>query len=183
MQCIIFLDTEGLPIQELAALEMNIITCEIVDSYHDFAHEYTDDSFARKHVHGLNPKHFSKKGFPLEADLLNDFRKWLESKRYTRIFAHAPGTERKAFNNELIITNLDLPMWTVRRYEPYHVMAKSFKDNMVALAGKRCSKKAHSFYEVPPYGKGSLESYQAKLEHEFHCALYDAYELYLAYLY
>ena len=69
---------EGSPAQEVAALEINRWTNEIVDVFHAFAFTEEDDSFARKHIHGLNKSYLKAKGFPNEASLLAILKIWLE---------------------------------------------------------------------------------------------------------
>ena len=179
MQCFIFLDTEGTPIQELAALAVDVKTHEVIGSYHKFAKtDFVTDSSARTHVHGLNPFYLSRYGLSSEALLIKDFKCWLNSKNYKAIFANAPQKEQEALSLEII--SFDLPKWVDRRNLPSHKMANSFKDRCVALGGNHCSQAAHHYYKSPPFSRSS--SYPAKLEHGFHCAFYDAVELYFYYL-
>lgn len=179
MQSIIFIDSEGESVQELAAIEVDINTLEIVDSYHAFAKSATDDTFARCYVHGLNPILLDDEGFTSENELISHFKTWLSKKPHVAIFGHAPQRERKLL--KLNIIDMFLDKWIERKDQPSHKISKVFKDHMVSIAGKRCSHHAHSWYRSPP-AKTNVQTYMAKLEHGFHCALYDAYELYLCYL-
>ena len=179
MQSIIFIDSEGDTIQELAAIEVDRTSNEIKDSYLEFARNETDDCFSRVHIHGLSTSHLQKVGFSSEAELIVDFKRWIDTKPYVAIYANNPRRECSMLNAE--IKDITLPSWAERRKKPYHRIAKIFKDHMIPLAGKRCSHSAHSMYHSPPPSK-TRETYFAKMEHEFHCGLYDVYELYLCYL-
>ena len=179
MQSIIFIDSEGETIQELAAIEVDRMTLEIKDSYHAFAQSEINDSFSRYYVHGLNANFLRHNGFPCEADLIQNFKSWLDSKPHVALFGQNPHRESKVLNVK--INDMTLGSWSKRRYEPWHRMVKRFKDHMVAFAGKRCSHAAHSSFRKPP-DCSSFMTYVAKMEHGFHCALYDAFELYLYYL-
>ena len=45
---------EGSPIQELAALEIDRNTNEIVDVFHAYAYTEDEDKLTRKYIHGLD---------------------------------------------------------------------------------------------------------------------------------
>ena len=81
LQSIIFIDSEGDTIQELAAIEIDSKSKEIKDSYLAFARNETDDSFSRLHVHGLSPFYLAEHGFSCEAELIKDFQSWIETKK------------------------------------------------------------------------------------------------------
>ena len=77
---IIFIDMEGTSVQELSAIQMNAETQQIIDVYHAHACSSHLDSWARKHIHGLNPVFLSKNGFPNEDSLIANFKQWLSGK-------------------------------------------------------------------------------------------------------
>ena len=120
-----------------------------------------------------------KNGLPSETDLINDFKAWIRQKPYVMLFANNPGKERKVLN--LNISDMPLLQWSERRWEASHKIALKFKQNMVAIAGKRCSTRAHDAFTCSITSKNYLTA-AAKREHGFHCALYDVFELYLYYL-
>ena len=63
-QVILFFDAEGIPIQELSALVMDISKCCIIAVYHEHAYCPPNiDRWARYHVHGLNPSLLKRIGF------------------------------------------------------------------------------------------------------------------------
>ena len=77
MSHVIFVDTEGNPVQELAAICIND-TSDIIDTYLQYCRcSFSDDLYARKHVHGLNPVFLERKGFHCTSDLLHDFMFWI----------------------------------------------------------------------------------------------------------
>ena len=86
----VFMDTEGTPTQELAALLVDD-QWRIVDTYHAFAAcKTTDDTFSRRHLHGLEIHILYSIGFPNEAALLFDFLRWAASKKVDTFFANDP---------------------------------------------------------------------------------------------
>ena len=116
MQSIIFIDSEGDTIQELAAIEVDRMTLEIKDSYHAFARGEIDDSFSRYYIHGLNIRFLNENGFPCEAELIKDFQKWLDSKPHVALFANNPHRENKILTDK--VNDLTLVSWSKRKYEP-----------------------------------------------------------------
>ena len=93
-----FVDTEGEPIQELAAIEMDTKTCEIKDVFHNFANCTEPDSYSRLHIHGLNTKYLEKNGFPTEGSLIIAFKQWLQRKRVVKIVANSVYKEVQALS-------------------------------------------------------------------------------------
>ena len=61
------MDTEGSPIQELAAIEVNRRTYAIMDVFHGFALTDEPDAFARDHIHGLNKDYIKTQALPSEV--------------------------------------------------------------------------------------------------------------------
>lgn len=176
---IIFLDTEGTPTQELSALEMDYETREIVDVFHGHAYTSEADSFARSHIHGLNPVFLKKVGYESPSHLIEAFHHWLRNKRFVLLYGNNPGREVREL--QLFITDIGLDPWSMRAYKAYHEVAYYFKKHNIPICSQRCSKEAHSAYlnaYVRPFNLGDA----AKERHGHHCALYDCYELYLFFI-
>ncbi len=176
---IIFIDMEGTSTQELSAIQMNALTRQIVDVYHAHAATPYPDTWARLHVHGLNPRFLQDHGFPSEQALIIDFKRWLRGKDVLAMYANNPGKEADTLN--LPIKDMDIPRWTNRVYQPYHQMSLTCKREFIPILDKRCSADAHSCFRKYPMRKLN-ETEIAKRDFGVHCALYDAYELYLAYI-
>ena len=176
-QSFIFLDIEGTPAQELAAIEINRGTNEIVDVFHAFAFTDEDDSFARKHIHGLNEDYLKAEGFPDEASLLTVFRMWMHNKPHASVFSNGAHKESKVLAME--VKELKLLPWAERRHAASHQIAIRFKELCIPILGRKCSPSA-SF--VSAAACSNPLSFVAKARHGHHCALYDAIELYYEYL-
>lgn len=171
---------EGSSIQELSAIQMNALTRQIVDVFHEHARTEDRDSWARFHVHGLSPDYLKEFGHPNEDQLILSFRKWLRGKEVMAMFANDPAKEEKALN--MCINDMTMPPWRDRVYLPYHQIALTFKNNFTPILDKRCCKDAHCSYSGYPV-KSHSRTELAKREFGFHCSLYDAYELYLCYIF
>lgn len=172
------MDTEGTPIQELAALEMKSQTREIVSVFHGYAKTELTDSFARNFVHGLNPLFLKQEGLDSESDLIAAFKDWLSTKSYSKLLSNGPDKECKALS--IKVENFPLLPWRERKNEMSHQLALRFKKLQVAILGRQCLSTSHSSFICAPSCKND-ETYEAKNEHGHHCALYDSYELYLHY--
>ena len=181
---IIFVDTEGTPIQELSALEMRLHDRQIVDVFHghaDMKEEQDKDKWARKHVHGLSVSFLKENGYSSELELIIEFKCWLRGKNYLNVFSNAPKKEEDALS--LNICDIALPPWIERHNQPYHIIAKCFKDMNLALLNKSCSREAHSAYEgVDRNQHGNPLIQTAKERHGYHCSLYDCWEMYLCFI-
>ena len=69
-----FIDSEGIPIQDLAAIEIDVESKRIDDVFHAFANcEEKDDSFSRLHVHGLCTSYLKRHDFVNELTLRQAF--------------------------------------------------------------------------------------------------------------
>lgn len=180
LQYIIFLDTEGTPIQELAAVEANTQTREIVDVFLGHAMTNESDQFARDHIHGLNLSYLEREGFDSENELLLAFKDWLAPKSFSKILSNGVEKEQKALN--IKIDNFPLLPWSERGNEPSHQLALKFKKSGMSIMGQQCSSATHSSYISALFCKNQ-KSYEIKSKHKYHCALYDAYELYLHYMF
>ena len=53
---------------------------EVIDVFHDYAFTEEEDSFARKHIHGLSRKFLETKGFHHPFQLIKSFKDWLKTK-------------------------------------------------------------------------------------------------------
>lgn len=171
---------EGDSIQEIGAIEMDCKSHKIVDVFHSYARTEDDDTFARRHIHGLNPSGFETNDFPTEDTLVRVFKIWLHQRpcKYTLV-ANDPRKEA----NTLGVTILDLKLapWTERNNRASHQIALRYKELSVSIRGRSCSQAAHSCF-VSALPSSNIISSMAKEKHGFHCALYDAVELYFEWL-
>lgn len=158
---------------------MNAFTRQIVDVYHAHACSDKPDDWARRHIHGLNTTFLQYHGFSSEDDLIVDFRKWLRGKDVMAMYANNPMKETNVLN--FTIHDMEIPPWSERVYRPYHQLALSYKQNFIPVLDKRCCAPAHSAFVKYPM-KRITETEIAKRDFGFHCALYDAFELYLCYV-
>lgn len=170
-----FLDIEGSPAQELAAIEVNCDTYEIMDVYHGFAFTEEEDSFARQHIHGLNRSYLKEKGLPNEACLISMFKAWLNRKPCVNIYCNDNQKESKVLN--LKTHNYQLLPWAERCDTPSHRIAIRFKELCIPILGQKCVASAHCDFISACYSRNTKAS-AAKTRHGYHCALYDVLELY-----
>ena len=182
--CIIFLDAEGEPTQELSAIVMSVADRHIVDIYHAHAQTTCPDDWARRHVHGLNKLYLEQHGFSNEEALIADFRKWLRGRDVLCMYANNPIKERSLFKN-LVIYDIQFPRWQERVSLASHQTAYHFKrlsTPITSLTGfKSCSKDTHDEFKFVPTPRESPTEL-AKRDFGYHCALYDCYALYLFYV-
>lgn len=173
------MDTESVPMKECSGIEVDAKTYKILDVYHKYADSEELQPYARKHVHGLNKEFLQSNGFPTEAELIADFKAWLDSKPYRVLYANDPTTEIKLFET-LEIENLCLPPWRIRYKGSYHIVAHRFKTLYVPILNTACCYEAHRDFRC--YPKATSDTQIVKNLHGHHCSLYDAYELYLFFL-
>lgn len=173
------MDTEGTPIQELAAMEVNATSFEIMDVFHAYAQTTEADIFARKHIHGLNQDFVSLYGLPSESHLLLSFLEWLSKKSSVAVFANGPDKEQRAL--KLKIHDFKLTPWAVRQNNASHQIAIKYKELSIPLLNHSCPTIAHSSFVSPPPTSNS-DTFLAKLKHGHHCAFYDIVELYFAWI-
>ena len=153
---------------------------EIVDVFHAYAHCEEDDTYSRQHIHGLNPTVYKASGFPSEESLIGMFKLWLGHKHHPySIVANNPRKESEALC--LTISDLRLAPWAERKDNASHQIALRYKELSVSILGRRCSQAAHSCFISAPSSPNALSSV-AKARHGFHCALYDAVELYFEWM-
>ena len=97
------MDCEGEPVQELSAIAMDSCSYQIVSVYHQHAKcDPNADSWARKHIHGLNQQYLQDYGFSNECALLIDFKRWLAAFNVVSTFCNDPTKEKKLFPNLII---------------------------------------------------------------------------------
>jgi hypothetical protein len=158
---------------------MDINTKEIIDVFHAYAYTEVDDNYARKYVHGLNPKILKSVGYRDLNQLIDDFQSWIRRKHCIALYGNAPAKEATAL--QYCISPFNLPEWRIRQDMPYHIVAGQFKKHNVPILSKRCNTDVHSAFKytiVRPYSSTDT----AKERHGCHCSLYDCYELYLYYI-
>ena len=180
MRTIIYVDSEGEPIQEFSALYVDHETFEILDVFHRYVRyplkDVDYDIWARKHVHGLNLKFLNANGLKNESDLLFAFQQWLKAHPFEYIFAHAPFKERQFLN--LPIQDVCLPPWLERTDCLSHELALSMKRNAVPICNVTCD--AHKSFvnwcPKRPYVLTPTDVIKKNFGH--HCSLYDCVELY-----
>ena len=181
----IFIDSEGSPIQEFSALYVDPTSQEIKDVYHRYIAFPSDDGggdsdwWARRHVHGLNRAYLTLNGLADEQALLCDFNKWLQSHPYDKLLAHAPDKERAALH--LPVQDVCLPSWQERGHLLSHRIALSMKRKCISICGVSCSLDAHSSYvEWRPRRRFTLAPSDVHKRHfGHHCSLFDCIECYL----
>ena len=167
---------EGTPTQEMAAIEVNRNTNAIVDVFHAFAWTENPDTFARRHVHGINMNVVKYDSFPNEKIMIDVFKIWVNCKKNVSvIYANDAVRERMVIG--FTIQNFNLLPWAKRKDSPAHQIAIRHKELMIPVLGRRCSLAAHSSFISPP-SSSNPDTRAAKAKHGFHCALADVMELY-----
>ena len=183
---IVYIDSEGTPVQEFSAIYVNEDKCEIVDVFHHhvkypFITHRDDDFYARRHVHGLNLKFLSKYGLVNEQTLLSEFHKWLQQHPYTTLYAHGPEKEQQLLS-PLRVKNVHLSEWKVRCCHLSHELALFLKNNTIPICKVSCN--AHTSFTgwKPKCVHAPTVTDCAKMKFGFHCSLYDCVECYLFHL-
>ena len=178
---VIFVDTEGTPIQELSAIEIRLQDRQVIDVFHGHAYTSQNDDWARKRIHGLSLSFLKERGYSSEAELVSVFKSWLAPKNYLNVFSNDPRKEQKTLS--LNICDIGLPGWVERHSQPYHIVAQCFKDINLSILGKSCPSEAHSAFEGFDKSQiGSSLAMLAKERHGHHCSLYDCWEMYLCFI-
>ena len=176
----LFVDSEGEPIQEFSAIYVHPQTMEIVDVFHHYViYPYSNDGdrWARRHVHGLTLSYLSDHGLFDEKELKRKFHHWLSSHPYEAIYGHAPRKEEVFLH--VPITDICLQPWKSRRSVLSHRLALSLKKNDIPICGVQCSSAHSSYISWRPKNRHSLTSADcAKFEFGHHCSLYDCAEMY-----
>lgn len=170
---------EGTPVQEIAAIEVDICTRDIVDIFHAYSVTEEADTFAREHIHGLNKIWFGNNTFPSEYSLLTTFKIWNACKANKTLYANGASKEAKAL--DLNVKEFSLLPWIERKDRLSHKSAIACKNFATPILGRFCSPLAHSSFISAVTSKNALIT-AAKHQHGYHCALYDVLELYFEWL-
>ena len=174
------MDSEGIPTQEFCAIIADADNLNVLDIYHKFAFA-SGDIWSRRNVHGLNTNFLRNFGFSNASILVNDFRKYISCYKVVKVFENCPNSVSYDFFH--YIEDIRLPNWTTRVNERYHIVSNRLKkSNSYIFDLANCNSHIHSSYK--PYlnfNRCRKLSERVKLEHGFHCALYDTFELYLFY--
>ena len=181
----IFIDSEGEPLQEFSAIYVHEQTHEIIDVFHRYV-QYPSatvcdgDKFARLHIHGLNVSYLSIHGLRNEDDLLCEFNAWLKSHPFTSMYANAPSKEKKLLH--MSITDVCLKPWKERCLLSSHQTAFSMKMNATPICNVICT--AHSSFRgwKPKRVYCMSPTDIAKSNFAHHCSLYDCVECHLFYI-
>ena len=191
MQCYLFIDSEGVPTQELSAILLSVEDSHIVDIYHEHAQvnlPYDPDRWSRHHVHGLNRDFLKSNGFQNEEALINHFKSWLEGKKIKEIYANDPLKENKMFIEDLgigPITDVEYPPWKKRVHLLSHKTAFRYKESALPITSLKsyvsCTKYVHNEFLYIPTPHQTLTQI-AKRNFGYHCSLYDAFSLCLNFL-
>ena len=182
----IYVDTEGVPVQELAAICVNWDSFQIYSVYLDYAMcalpETQSCAFTRRHIHGLNLSFLCDR-HSSSSDLISNFYHWVDllpNDFDYLFFANDPTMEKKLFPH-LQFFDVRLPPWVDRIHLRSHKLAQDAKKNSVSFLNKHCSASAvHSAYKPLHCSTHTVSpSQRAMLKSGHHCALYDAFECYL----
>ena len=173
------MDSEGIPAQELCAIAVDINNLSILDIYHKYAFA-RGDTWSRRNIHGLNSSFIYDFGFSNAQILQKDFDKWKKRFNIIKVFENCPNSISNHFCND--IHDLRLPIWSMRYNKPYHIIANRLKESGSPICDTNCSPHIHSSYKPYLNFRSCRKPVERlKLQHGFHCALYDTYELYLFY--
>ena len=178
---LLFVDSEGEPIQEFTALYVNKQSREILDVFHRHVAfpscGYDTDHWPRRHIHGLQRAYLAKHGLRDEGALRHDFSEWLRSHPYDEILANDPSKESVFLN--LPISDVCLPPWQDRGVLSSHQRALSLKRRAIPINGITCSS-AHSHFLnwLPRRPHAPSPTDVIKRDFGHHCSLYDCMELY-----
>lgn len=186
-----FIDSEGIPTQELSAILLSADDYHIVDIYHQHAGvdlPFDPDTWARHHVHGLNREFLENEGFQNEEALISHFKSWLEGKNIKETYANDPSKENKLFADVSgigPINDIQYPVWKKRVHLLSHKIAFRYKDCGLPITSLNsfvsCTKYVHNeFHYVPTPQRTPTQI--AKENFGYHCSLYDAYALCLNFL-
>ena len=177
---LIFVDTEGEPVQEFSAIYVSE-SGDIVDVFHHhvkypFVYDY--DFFSRRYIHGLKRDFLSRKGLSCENSLIKLFHKWLDSHPFKAIYAHAPAKESKLLS--LFIDDVFLKPWKDRIHCQSHQLALSMKLNSVPLCDVTCHAHETVYWKAKDICNPTVSDL-AKMDFFHHCSLYDCVECQLAF--
>lgn len=180
---ILIVDTQGEPVQELAAICIDVVSLCIKDVYLQWAKPFLSQSpdgdwFARKHIHGLNRKFLQQHGFENEEALVADFNAWRGKYAINEIIGHAPAKEEILLN--LPITDVKLAPWIKRYNKLHHCVALCLKTLDMHIKDIQCSRfKVHNEYEgwIMPVARTGDDL--ARQEFGAQCSLYNCVSILL----
>lgn len=183
---LLFVDSEGDPIQEFTALYVDKQSHEIVDVFHHHvafpSQGYDTDRWPRRHIHGLDREYLTKHGLRDEDVLRDKFNEWLRSHPYDEILANGPSKE-SAFLH-LPISDVCLPPWQDRGVLLSHQLALSLKRRAAPINGVKCSSAHSRFLNWRPRRPCAPSPADVvKSDFGWHCSLYDCMELFYYYLF
>ena len=158
---------------------MDYDTREIIDVFHGYAYCRESDTFARRHIHGLNTDFLSRKGYENTESLRQAFKHWTNDKNCILFYGNNPAKEINEL--KLSVADIGLDQWTFRIDKPYHRVALHFKKHNIPILSKRCCTEAHSSF-INTYVRPCNKTDLAKERSGYHCSLYDCYEMYLCYV-
>ena len=184
LQVIIFIDCEGTPVQEFSALAMDTRDNVVIAAYHRYAYCPPDkDKWARKHIHGLEPKLLKEFGFSCENELFEDVNIWLSTfPNIETIYANNPLKERRFL--KLPIQDIGLPIWSERIGNPYHRIPNNLKndgDYLFMELNVYCDPDFHGQFSHHLITNPNNVNHMAKASETYHCSLCDVTELFLFY--
>lgn len=179
---LIFIDSEGEPVQEFTALYVDEQSGKIVDVFHQHVRyplPRDKDYFARRHIHGLCRNYLQHHGLRDESDLRLSFKAWLKTHPFSKLVANAPQREISLLSMQ--ICDIHLKPWKERINCDSHKVALFMKNNQIPICNTICY--AHKcFIGWRPKKCNALsESDTAKSHFGFHCSLYDTFECSLFY--
>lgn len=183
---LMFIDSEGDPIQEFTALYVDSDSHNIVDVFHRYvAHPsrygFDSDRWARRHIHGLNRAYLATHGLHDEKALLCEFNAWLDSHPCELLLANAPRKESTFLHRP--VHDVCLPCWKDRAVLLSHQLSIFLKRGAVPINGITCSVAHSSFIDWFPRRPYTLSPKDVvKRNFGFHCSLYDCIEIYFYYL-
>jgi len=177
----IFIDSEGEPIQEFSAIYVrdNVI----VDVFHQyvkypFLKTLDEDHFARSHIHGLDIDFLEQYGLDNTDVLYSFFSSWLKKHSVTHLFAHAPSKEKNFL--QLPIQDVHLKPWRERHVLSSHRNSFFMKMTSIPICNVSCN--AHTAFHgwYPKRKANKLNATDiVKTEFGHHCSLYDCVECFL----
>ena len=178
-QSFILLAMEGVPVQEVAAIEVNRTTLAIIDVFHGYANTEEEDKLGRDYIHGLSEDYLRLFGQPSEQCLLSAYLSWLSKKHYTCIFSNKPRNQLKV--SLPYVYEYWLPSWANRKTHASHQLAKRYKEQCIPICKRSCPQIAHSSFKSASPDANVIAN-ETKVEYGYRCALYGAIELYFEYV-
>ena len=179
-ELVLFLDSEGEPAHELAAICVDLVSLSVKDVYLQWAKPPFSTSdvdwFSRRHIHGLSRNFLQRHALENEEALIADFHSWRQKYTINEIFAHAPGKEEVLL--DLTITDVMLPTWIERCKSLHHRSALCMKTLDMHVKDTACTRfDTHNEYKG--WTKNCTEGDLARQEFGHHCALYDSVSILL----